>query len=79
MLETVDRTAYLNSQSQDISGVKQINGHPTAIYNAFLKHDGDLLAAVADMRIHEEIDSDEVKLGCPSAYPACRVYSSYIR
>ncbi|KNC98584.1 uncharacterized protein SPPG_06269 [Spizellomyces punctatus DAOM BR117] len=44
----------------DVSGIKRIVGHQTATYNAFLKSDGDMLVAVADMRMHAEIDGEEV-------------------
>ncbi|KAI8918582.1 Indigoidine synthase A like protein-domain-containing protein [Powellomyces hirtus] len=46
-------------EGMDVSGIKRLTGHPTAIYNAFLRTDGNLLAAVADMRIHSAIDGEE--------------------
>ncbi|TPX66679.1 pseudouridylate synthase [Spizellomyces sp. 'palustris'] len=48
------------AHAQDVSGIKRIVGHQTATYNAFLKSNGDMLVAVADMRMHAEIDGEEV-------------------
>ncbi|KAJ3002870.1 hypothetical protein HKX48_002068 [Thoreauomyces humboldtii] len=50
----------LQAEGMDVSGVARIEGQSTAIYNAFLRSDGDLLAAVADMRVHSRIDGKEI-------------------
>ncbi|KAI8820469.1 Indigoidine synthase A like protein-domain-containing protein [Fimicolochytrium jonesii] len=44
----------------DVNGIRRLGGHSTAIYNAFLKEDGGLLGAVADMEIHNQIHGKEV-------------------
>ncbi|KAJ3300446.1 hypothetical protein HK104_000504 [Borealophlyctis nickersoniae] len=44
----------------DISDIQQCPGRTTAVYNAFLQHDGNLVAAVADMSVHDDIDGVKV-------------------
>ncbi|KAJ3079845.1 hypothetical protein HK102_003472 [Quaeritorhiza haematococci] len=44
----------------DCTGIVRSKTHSTAIYNAILQSDGDLIAAVADMDVHKEIDGDLV-------------------
>jgi pseudouridine-5'-phosphate glycosidase/pseudouridine kinase len=45
----------LREQDMDIQGISTMDGQATAVYNAMLHQDGELIAAVADMRIHEEM------------------------
>ncbi|KAJ3183475.1 hypothetical protein HDU87_006794 [Geranomyces variabilis] len=55
----------------DVSGIRRVEDvdstvdgatkTTTAIYNAFLRSDGDLLAAVADMRIHAHIRAEDAR------------------
>ena len=50
---------HLSKIKMDVQAIKQIK-HTTAKYNAMLDAKGNLITAVADMRIHDEIKSQDV-------------------
>lgn len=49
----------LQEIGMDTNGISVAKGN-TAVYNAVIHEDGELITAVADMRIHDSIDISEV-------------------
>ncbi|KAJ3040278.1 hypothetical protein HK097_002605 [Rhizophlyctis rosea] len=51
---------HLEGLGMDTSGVEVAKGQATAVYNALLLPNGNLLGAVADMSLHDRIDGGKV-------------------
>ena len=48
-------------RNQTTDHIQTLENQPTAVYNALHSHDGQLVAAVADMNIFDHMDPEHVK------------------
>jgi pseudouridylate synthase / pseudouridine kinase len=56
--EGIEIVSKLNEFGMDTTGIEMVSDQSTAVYNALLHNDGELIAAVADMRMHSEMKSN---------------------
>ncbi|KAI9105863.1 Indigoidine synthase A like protein-domain-containing protein [Phlyctochytrium arcticum] len=59
----------LGSEGMDVSNIRQLDGPRTAMYNALLHKNGEMIFAVADMDIHHQLDAEEVRRAILSNKP----------